>query len=413
MGISLIELLKTTSDPVQAGVIRNIITADQLSAVLPFEDIGSDHVTYVREAALPATSTPSTAATITEDNTAADDRMSSYVRRFVIDQSIDNLDARGAGGMVNARAKAIAKAAKSLGRKYGTDVINANANWTVTVQELGSSGISAATISVGPGHDSRQPIGSIKYTHSGTTVAYKAPGDADYGTAVTYSAGVRVYSQNPNKWITVTFTGTRTTNGITVFSFAPTSSSVQIDGLIRLLPSAQLISSSGTNGDAIALSALDQLIDAVKADGQKMLVMPARTRRSIDSLLRSLGGVTTGEQRSQFSPSIMGTPMPSYNGVPICVTDWMPVNRAKGSLSNGTMVFCVAVGGEGITGIYSGTMPGEEESYELISQGANGITVLNLGTSQTADTRKVRVKAYWGLKLGSDYGIAALDEITN
>jgi hypothetical protein len=58
-------------------------------------------------------------------------------------------------------------------------------------------------------------------------------------------------------------------------------------------------------------------------------------------------------------------------------------------------------------------MPGEEESYELISQGANGITVLNLGTSQTADTRKVRVKAYWGLKLGSDYGIAALDEITN
>jgi len=412
MGISLVELLKTTNDTVQAGVIRNIITADQLSGVLPFEDIGSDHVTYVREAALPTTSTPSTAATITEDNTAADDRMSSYVRRFVIDQSIDNLDARGAGGMVMARAKAIAKAAKSLGRKYGTDVINANANWTVTVQELGASGISAAAISVGPGHDSRSAIGMIKYTHSGTTVAYKAPGDADYGTAVTYAAGVRVYSQNPNKWITLTFTGTRTTNGVTVFSFAPTSSSVQIDGLIRLLPSSQLISSSGTNGDAIALSALDQLIDTVKADGQKMLVMPARTRRSIDSLLRSLGGVTTGEQRVQFSPSVVGATMPSYNGIPICVSDWMPVNRSKGSLSTGTMVFCVAVGGEGITGIYSGAMD-EEEPYELISQGANGLTVLNLGTSQTTDTRKVRVKAYWGLKLGSDYGVAALDEITN
>jgi protein gp37 len=81
--------------------------------------------------------------------------------------------------------------------------------------------------------------------------------------------------------------------------------------------------------------------------------------------------------------------------------------------SGGVGLDWIAVGGEGITGIYSGTMPGEEESYELISQGANGITVLNLGTSQTADTRKVRVKAYWGLKLGSDYGIAALDEITN
>lgn len=415
MALSFVELLKGESDPVMSGVIENIITADQFTANLPFEPIMGDHVSYVREKALPTTSTPSSAASVSDDDSFEEDRMSSYLRRFIINQSIDNLDARGAGGVQRARSKAIAAASKSLGRKYGTDSISGNSNFTVTVNGWGATGYSAATIVVGPGHDTRMSLGVIRYTHVGTTLKYKAPGDAEFGAAVAVASGVKVYSDNPNKWITVTFSGgAGAANGDITFTISPTATSIQVDGLLRLVTASQTIVPSN-NGDAIALATLDQLADLTKdRSGQRVYVMNSRTRRSVAALLRAAGGATISEYRSELNPSGIGESMLTYNGLPILVSDWVPITRTTGGTTGTTgVVFCMSLGSSGVRGLYSEAQAGDEDGGELIARGANGIEVLNLGTAQNTDTKRVRVKAYWGLKLGSDLALAMADGITN
>ena len=197
-------------------------------------------------------------------------------------------------------------ASKALGRTYGDDVITGDLNLTVTVLEVGSSGASAATIALGPGHDPRRGYGEVKYTHSGTTVAYRAPGDVDFGTAVTYSTGVKVYSSNADKWATVTLTGTLSANGTTVFSAAFTSSTAEIEGIQRLVATGQTISSSGSNGDAIALATLDQLADLVTdTNGPKAYVMPSRTRRAVVALIRAAGGASSAPKRSRVPIGVL------------------------------------------------------------------------------------------------------------
>ena len=413
MALSNIETLKPTNNPLIQGVMENIGTSDQLVANLPMQPIRGKSMDFNREKALPTTSKPSPGATITATDALAFSRVSSYCRSLVIDQAVGVLDAANYG-MSQAKAIAISKAAKSIGRSFGDDIITGNANWTVTVVDVGSSGASGATIVVGPGHDPTLGPGLVKYTHSGTTVQYKAPGDAEFGAAVSYATAVKVYSSNEDKWVQVTLAGTLSANGTTVFTFAATSSSTEIDGLLRLVTSGQTISSSGTNGDAIALATLDQLADLVKVGMNKAYVMNSRTRRSVMALLRALGGVGMMEVTREYAPQLKeSVVVPSYNGLPIFTTDFAPLNRAKGSLSNGAVVFCASLdANEGVHGFYSQSADGDELSHELIAS-ENGITVLNLGTDSTTDTQKVRVKMYAGLAVKSDLAIAMADEITN
>ena len=413
--LSLYELLKGTSDPVAAGVIEHVVTVDQLVANLPMVSLGvRDSIVYRREKALPAVSKPASGASVTATAALTFTRATSYVRRMVVDQDIDVLDAGAAGGMTAARAEAIGKAAKSIARTFGDDVITGNSNWTVTVNEVGSAGNTGATIVVGPGHDPRLGPGLIKYTHSGTTVQYKAPGDVQFGSAVSYSSGVKVYSDNEDKWVTVSLTGgTLAANGTTVFTIS--GGDQEVDGLQRLVVSSQTISSSGTNGDAIALSTLDQLADLVTdKGGPKVYVMNRRTRRSVAALLRAAGGATLAEFKSEITPTGQATSMLTYNGIPIIVSDYIPLTESKGSLSTGASVYCATLGeNAGLAAIYSDASMDAEDAGELISRGPGGVTVLNLGTVQNVDAKRVRVKAYWGLLNKSEKGIARASEITN
>lgn len=413
MALSTVELLKLTNNPLIQGVMENLITSDQLVANLPMVAIRGKSMDFNREKALPAVSKPSPGATITATDALTFSRVSVYCRPLVVDQQVGVLDAANYG-MAQAKAIAISKASKSIGRSYGDDIITGNANWTVTTVEIGSSGASSATIVVGPGHDPALGPGLIKYTHSGTTVQYKAPGDAEFGAAVSYSAAVKVYSSNEDKWVNVTLTGTLSANGTTVFTFAPTSSTTEIDGLLRLITVGQTISSTGSNGDAIALATLDQLADLVKVGRNKAYIMASRTRRSIMALLRALGGVTMMEVTKDYLPSLKeSVVVPSYNGMPLLVSDYCPLNRSKGSLSTGSVVFCASLDAEeGVHGFYSQTADGDELPSELIAA-ENGITVLNLGTDSTTDSQKVRVKMYAGLAVKSDLALAMADELTN
>jgi len=415
--LPLVELLKGTSDPVAAGVIENIITTDQVLAMLPMQSIGSrGSLTFRREKALPGVSKPTSGASITADSALEFTRAMAFCRRLVVDQDLDVLDAGDSGGIIAAKATAISKASKAIARTFGDDIITGNSNWTVTVNDFGSSGYTAATIVVGPGHDpSRGAVGTIKYTHSGTTVQYKAPGDVEYGTAVSYSAGVKVYSDNEDKWITVNFSsGSASANGVTVFTIS--GGDQEVDGVQRLAAAGQTISSTGSNGDAITLATLDQLADLVTDNGgPKVYIMTKRTRRAVMALLRAAGGATQSEYRDVLAA--MGNPTTqqilTYNGIPILCSDFIPINESKGSGSTLTSVYCATIGPDaGLSVIYSDASL-DAEDMNVISRGPGGLTVVDLGTVQNADVKRVRVKAYWGLVNKSEKGLARAKEITS
>lgn len=414
--LSLIELLKGTSDPVAAGSIEHIITVDQLTAILPMVSLGvRDSLTYRREKALPGVSKVASGGTITADNALEFTRATSYVRRLVVDQDLDILDAGAAGGMVNARAEAIGKASKAIARTFGADLITGNSNFTATVNSNGVSSLTSPVVTVGPGHDLRMPVGVIRYTHSGTTMRYKAPGDAEFGAAVTAATGVKLYSDNEDKWVTFAYSGTPGANGDVTFTLSAGDN--EIDGLERLVATGQTISSAGTDGDAVALATLDQLADLVTDNGgPKVYVMTRRTRRAVSALLRAAGGATMSEFKSPFA--VMGQPagaepVLTYNGIPIIASDHVPVNESKGSGSTLTSVYCATIGpNAGLSLIYSDASM-DAEDVGVISRGPGGLTVVDLGTVQNADVKRVRVKAYWGLLNKSEKGLARAKEITN
>jgi len=419
MALTLSEIVKGANEMVLSGVVENIITVDALIKNLPFQNVGnSDHLNFVREKALPTISQPTSGGTITADASMAFDRVTAYVRRFLVDQDIDVLDAAAAGGMVNVKANAIAKASKSIARQFGTSIISGNSNFTATVNQnaipiSGGSGlITISSITVGPGHDSRNPVGIIRYTHSGTTLAYKAPGDVAFGAEVTAASGAKLYSNNPNLWVQMAYTGTPNGNGMVVFSLSVTSSTVDVDGLVRLVPAAQTITAS-TNGDAITLATLDQLADLVTdRSGPKVYIMPQRTRRAVAALIRAAGGALMAEYVSEIFPSGTSEKYMSYNGIPILCSDWISTTQTQGSSSTATAVYCATLGEEGgLCGIYSDAVDSDDRGM-VISSGA-GLTVLDVGTVQNSDARRTRVKAYFGLKCATERGVAAATGITS
>jgi hypothetical protein len=407
--LSLIELQKTTTDPVMSGILEAIVTVDQLVGAIPMVGIGSsDHIIFNREKALPSVSRPSSGATITADNSLEFDRVTTFVRRILVDQDADVLDSGVVGGMNQARAVALAMAGKAIGRAFGSDLINGSSNLTCTVNSTGVAGMTVSAITVGPGHDPRMPVGTIRYTHSGTTLQYKAPGDAEFGAAVTAASGAKLYSDNPNLWCTIAYSGTLTASGDVNFTLSYTSSAVSVDGLARLVPASQTISSS-TNGDAITLATLDQLADLVtNADGPKVYVMPTRTRRAVAALLRAAGGATMSEYTNAIFPSgPRGQSYLTYNGIPIICTDWISIAQTQGSASTATAVYCATLGERaGLCGLFSNAAVDPAEASSVISS-AMGLTALDVGTVQNADARRTRVKAYWGVKCGTEKGVAA------
>lgn len=173
-------------------------------------------------------------------------------------------------------------------------------------------------------------------------------------------------------------------------------------GLLALTPASQKGLLSGANGSNLTFEILDEIIDLVKdKDGQcDFMMMPSRTRRAYFALLRSLGGAGIGE--STTLPS--GRKVPVYNGVPIFVNDFIPVNQVKGT------------SGAICTSIFAGTFDDGSGLHGISGLSALrdfGVSVKNIGEKEAADEEITRVKFYCGFANFSQLGIALADGIKN
>ncbi|MCJ7425721.1 MAG: phage major capsid protein [Dehalococcoidales bacterium] len=172
--------------------------------------------------------------------------------------------------------------------------------------------------------------------------------------------------------------------------------SKEFDGLRKLIDtttaSDQLIA-MGDTGATLTLGKLDELIDAVKGGKPDILLMSRRSRRKINALVRAAGGMIDSDRDK------WGSFVQLWDGIPIGVNDWILDSH---TLSGGVET---ATTGSDCSTIYAFQM-GEGALCGLTGPGH--LTVEPIGSLETKDASRTRIKWYCSLALFSSIKSAAL-----
>ena len=173
-----------------------------------------------------------------------------------------------------------------------------------------------------------------------------------------------------------------------------TAGTKSFDGLPNLVDPAMTFAVD-TNGGAVTLELLDQLLDMVK-NGADALVMRSGTWRAIRVLLRAMGGNTA----QMVEIENFGHPVPSFDGTPVIINDFLANDETHGTGTDLCSIYAVRFNeADGLHGIYGGA--------------SAGMRVESIGTVQNKDSYRFRVKWYAGLVLKSTQSLARLQGVTN
>lgn len=163
------------------------------------------------------------------------------------------------------------------------------------------------------------------------------------------------------------------------------------DGVRKLVSASQTLS-MGTNGAPVDFAALDELVDAVKLKDGKVLMMRQEVWRQIRALNRAFGGNTA---ETVMVPNF-GQPMKAYDGVPVIINDYLPINEVQGTNVKTTSVYAMRMNEvDGLHGIYGGA-------------GSVGFTLQKIGLLQNKDVTRFRAIWYAGLALKANHSLARL-----
>ena len=175
-----------------------------------------------------------------------------------------------------------------------------------------------------------------------------------------------------------------------------TANPKQFDGLRKLIDTEsagdQLIA-MGDTGATLTLAKLDELIDAVKGGKPDMLLMSRRSRRKLNALVRAAGGMVETDRDK------WGNFIQFWDGVAIGVNDWMlDTHTVSGGVETATTgstcstIYAIQMGEWALCGL---TAPGH-------------LTVEPIGSMESKDATRTRVKWYVSLALFSSIKAAAL-----
>ncbi|OGO24801.1 MAG: major capsid protein [Chloroflexi bacterium RBG_16_51_9] len=170
----------------------------------------------------------------------------------------------------------------------------------------------------------------------------------------------------------------------------------QFDGLRKLIDTtasgSQLIA-AGASGATLTLAMLDQLIDAVKGGKPDILLMSRRTRRKINALVRASGGMMETDRDK------WGNFVQFWDGIALGVNDWILDTHVVSS-----SIETAVTGGDSST-IYAVQL-GEGSLCGLTAPGH--LTVEPVGSLETKDATRTRIKWYCSLALFASVKAAAL-----
>jgi hypothetical protein len=175
-----------------------------------------------------------------------------------------------------------------------------------------------------------------------------------------------------------------------------TASPKEFEGLRNLIDTttaSDQVIAMGATGATLTLAKLDEIIDAVKGGKPDMLLMSRRSRRKINALVRASGAMIDSD-RDQW-----GNFVQLWDGIPIGVNDWLlDTHTLSGSLETATTggtcstIYAVQFGEWALCGL---TSPGH-------------LTVEPIGSMESKDATRTRVKWYVSLALFSSIKAAAL-----
>jgi len=181
-----------------------------------------------------------------------------------------------------------------------------------------------------------------------------------------------------------------------------TANAKQFDGLRKLIDTATAsnqVIAMGATGATLTLDKLDELIDAVKGGKPQVLLMSRRTRRKLNALVRTANSGMMVTDRDNFGNFIQ-----LWDGIPIGVNDWiLGTHTLASSLETATTggdcsaIYAVQVGEGALCGL---TSPGH-------------LQVEPVGSLETKDASRTRIKWYCSLALFSSIKAAALIGVTD
>jgi len=170
----------------------------------------------------------------------------------------------------------------------------------------------------------------------------------------------------------------------------------QFDGIIKLIDTAtasdQVIAMAAA-GATLTLTKLDELIDAIKGGKPDVLLMSRRSRRKLQALARAAGS------NLEVGQGKLGEFVQLYNGIPIAISDWvLDTHTVAGSVEGiytgeeNSTIYALSFGEGALCGISSPEM----------------LQVERIGSLETKDASRTRVKWYVALALFSSVKAAAL-----
>jgi hypothetical protein len=169
----------------------------------------------------------------------------------------------------------------------------------------------------------------------------------------------------------------------------------EFDGINQICKDTGMELAAGTNGAALDLAMLDELLSAVK-NGADALMMRQGTLNALKQLWRLAGGNTGG----QLQINNFGLMVPAHDGVPIIVNDWVEGNISQGTNTKTASIYAIRFNeADGLHGLFGGENA--------------GFSLEDIGTVQNKDANRTRLKWYHGLVLKSTQSMAALRGVTN
>jgi HK97 family phage major capsid protein len=157
------------------------------------------------------------------------------------------------------------------------------------------------------------------------------------------------------------------------------------DGIDKVTTGGQ-VATMGVNGAPPTLAKLDELIDLVKGGPPDLLLMSKRSRRSLNTLARS-SGTFLQTDRNQFGQMVQ-----YYDGIPVGVSDYISDAKTVGTSSDCSTIYALQFGEGALAGL---TSPG-------------GLQVETIGSLETKDATRTRVKWYVSMALFSTLKVAKL-----
>jgi HK97 family phage major capsid protein len=157
------------------------------------------------------------------------------------------------------------------------------------------------------------------------------------------------------------------------------------DGIDKMTTGGQA-ASMGANGASLTLAKLDELIDLVKGGPPAMLLMSKRSRRSLNNLARG-SGTFLQTDRNEFGQMVQ-----FYDGVPVGVSDYISDAKTVGTSTDCSTIYAMQMGEGALAGL---TAPG-------------GLTVETIGSLETKDATRTRVKWYVSIALFNTIKVAKL-----